>query len=122
MPEEKRTKRAAATPALFGGGLRAESRGLSTLDRAAERLRFGLGDRLASEERVQRILQIGRRHFGSVVRVVVDAAVVQELAVLPDHEDLGGAARVVEVRHLVAGVLQHGEAEAVLLPLRARLL
>src|SRR5215475_10370770 len=106
--------RAASPAALFGGEL-------NTFDRTAERLRLGFGDRLSGEELVERVGQVVARHLRRFRRVI-DPAVVEELAVLADDVDLRRVGSAVEVRDLVAGILEDREREPVLLGVRRRLL
>src|SRR5262245_24408830 len=58
--------------------------GLGTLDRAAERLRLGLRDGLSREDLVERVLEVRRGHLRRLLVVLVDPAVVQQLAVGAD--------------------------------------
>src|SRR5262245_24680055 len=110
----------AANPVFFKPGIPRrcaprDDRSLRTFDRAAERLRLGFGDRLAREQRIHRVLQVRRGDLGGVLVVLVDASVVTDLAVLVDDENLGRALGIVEIRDLIARILQDRETEAVAL-------
>src|SRR5206468_846871 len=100
------TRKGTGTSPAPGVVARGVASSLCTLDRAAKSFGLGLGDRLARDQRVDRILQVGRGDFGGVFVILVDASVVTDLAVLVDDEDFGGALGVVEVGDLVVRVLQ----------------